>query len=202
MEKAFCAGGDVKNIIPLTFETQMSHDDLEFVNQSMENLRKPLITGVHGVTFGGGFEVALFGDIIVAAEDAKFSFPEIKLGIIPGLCGTQRFTHLVGRTVASRYILTGDVMSAKEAQDLGVVNFVVKRENLREECLKVAARLTEKSVYSLIVGKQAIKQADEMPLSIGSKVERYLFNAVLSTRGAKEGLGAFVEKRKPNFKDL
>lgn len=131
----------------------MAHDTFEALSHILSNLKKPLIVGVNGVALGGGFEMALCADIIVATEDARFGLPELKLGFIPGIGGTQRLSLLAGRNNAFRYILTSDLMSSTEAKQIGVVSAITKKEELKEECIKLAKRITEKSLYTIIVAK-------------------------------------------------
>ncbi|CAD8150340.1 unnamed protein product [Paramecium pentaurelia] len=202
LDKIFCAGANIKELSDCSYESQQISDIFYEIHNVFDSLRKPLIMGVNGVALGGGFELALNGDIIIASEDAKLGLPELKLGVIPGIGGTQRLTHLVGRTTAMKYILTSDQITAQEALNRGIVTNVVKKEQLREECIKIAKRISEKSLYTLIVCKTAIKNAQELPLSQANQVERQLFNSLLNTQAAKEGIQAFIEKRSPNFRNI
>ncbi|CAD8063523.1 unnamed protein product [Paramecium sonneborni] len=202
LDKLFCAGANIKDISNISLESQLKGDIFQNIFQVLESIRKPLIVGINGVALGGGLELALNGDIIVATEECKLGLPELKLGFIPGLGGTQRLTKLIGKTNAMKYILTSDNISAQEAYQRGIVNSVVKKELLREECINIAKRISEKSLYTLIAAKAAIKNAEEMPISQANKVERQIFNSLLNTKAAKEGVKAFVEKRKPNFKNI
>ncbi|CAD8057513.1 unnamed protein product [Paramecium sonneborni] len=202
LNKIFCAGANIKELSDCSYQSQQVSDIFHQIYTVFDSLRKPLIIGVNGAALGGGFELALNGDIIIASEDAKFGLPELKLGVIPGIGGTQRLTQLVGKTTAMKYILTSDLITSQEALNRGIVTNVVKKEHLRDECIKIAKRISEKSLYTLIVAKTAIKNAEELPVSQANKVERQLFNSLLNTQAAKEGVQAFIQKRPPNFKNI
>lgn len=200
--KAFCAGANIKEFLNITSEAYSRDDNFEPFSTILTTLKKPLIAAVNGVVAGGGFELALNCDIIIASEDTKFAFPEIKLGLIPGIGGTQRFTKIVGRTIASRYILTGDFFTAKQACEWGVVCEVLKKDDLQKQGLEIAKKIADMSMYTAIAAKDAVKQADELGISEGLKFERRLFSGLFNMRGVKEGVDAFIKKRKPDFKNI
>ena len=163
--------------------------------------RKPIIAAVAGFALGGGCEVAMQCDLIIAADNAKFGQPEIKLGIIPGIGGTQRLTHAVGKSKAMDLILTGRMMDATEAERAGLVARVVPLASLMDETMKVANTIAGMSLPSLMVAKEAVNRAFETSLAEGIRFERRVFHALFASEDQKEGMAAFVEKRPPQFKN-
>lgn len=200
--KALCAGANIKEFLPINSETYYRDDSFEPFSTILSNMKKPMIVAVNGVAIGGGFELVLNCDIILASEDAKFAFPEIKLGLIPGIGGTQRFTKIVGRSIASRYILTGDFFNARQAKEWGVVSEVFKVEELKQRALEIAKKVADMSMYTAIAAKDAVKQADELGITEGLKFERRIFMSLFNMKGVKEGVDAFIKKRKANFDNI
>jgi enoyl-CoA hydratase len=196
--RAFAAGADID---------EMAGDDpikLELLNQFAEwdrlsLIKKPMIAAVNGFALGGGFELALSCDLIVAAETAEFGFPEVNIGVMPGAGGTQRLTKLIGKTKALEWLWTGERMSAKEAHALGIVNRVVAPELLREETMRLARKLAAKPPLSLRLIKEAVNKAVDYPLYEGMQFERKNFYLLFASEDQKEGMAAFIEKRKPRF---
>ena len=198
-EKAFAAGADVKEM--------QSNSDLDgylgdFVAkwERVTQMRKPVIAAVAGFALGGGSELAMMCDFILAADNAKFGQPEIKLGILPGAGGTQRLTHLVGKSKAMEMCLTGRMMDAAEAERAGLVSRVVPAADLIPEALKVAQSIAGMSLPAVMMAKECINRAYETTLSEGIRFERRVFYATFATPDQKEGMQAFIEKRPPAFK--
>ncbi len=167
----------------------------------MAHARKPIVAAVAGFALGGGCEIAMQCDIIIAADNAKFGQPEIKLGVIPGIGGTQRLARAVGKAKAMDMILTGRMMDAAEAEKSGLVARVVPAANLMEEAMAVADTIANYSLPSVLAGKEAINRAFESGLSEGMAFERRIFHSLFATQDQKEGMKAFVEKRKPAWKN-
>ncbi|BDG36395.1 enoyl-CoA hydratase/isomerase family protein [Saccharococcus caldoxylosilyticus] len=196
--RAFAAGADID---------EMAGDDpikLELLNQFAEwdrlaLIKKPMVAAVNGFALGGGFELALSCDLIVAAETAEFGFPEVNIGVMPGAGGTQRLTKLIGKTKALEWLWTGERMSAKEAHALGIVNCVVAPELLLEETMRLARKLAAKPPLSLRLIKEAVNKAVDYPLYEGMQFERKNFYLLFATEDQKEGMAAFIEKREPRF---
>ncbi|RKQ17024.1 enoyl-CoA hydratase/isomerase family protein [Ureibacillus endophyticus] len=196
---AFSAGADID---------EMAYDDtvkLELLNQfadwdRISLIKKPIIGAVQGFVFGGGFELALSCDMLIAAEGTEFSFPEVTLGVMPGAGGTQRLTKLVGRTKALEWIWTGNRIKAKEALQYGVINKIVQREVLMEETLKIASSISNQPPLSIRLIKESVSKAVDYSLYEGMQYERKNFYLLFSSEDQKEGMQAFVEKRKPQFK--
>jgi enoyl-CoA hydratase len=199
-EKAFAAGADIKEMAALGFAEAYLGDQAAAIARVAE-MRKPIIAAVAGYCLGGGCELAMMCDIILAADTARFGQPEITLGIMPGMGGTQRLARLIGRPRAMEMILTGRMIDAAEAEQAGLVARVVPAAELRTEALKVAARIAEHSLPIVMMAKEAVARADEMPLPEGLRFERRLFHAMFATEDQKEGMAAFIEKRKPKFRD-
>ncbi|MEM1538724.1 MAG: enoyl-CoA hydratase-related protein [Candidatus Nezhaarchaeales archaeon] len=200
-EKAFSAGADIKWMSNCTPLEALTFSQLgQSVLRMIEELDKPVIAAVNGYALGGGCELALACDLVIASENARFGQPEINVGIIPGWGGTQRLTRLVGVKKAKELILTGDVIDAKEAEKLGIVNKVVPREKLMEEAEALAKKLAEKTPIGLRMAKAAINKSLETSLKDGLDYEARLFGLLFTTEDAKEGLKAFLEKRKPTYK--
>jgi len=199
-EKAFAAGADIKE---MQSKTYVSAYEENFITRNWERVtrcRKPVIAAVAGYALGGGCEVAMMCDFIIAAETAKFGQPEITIGVSPGAGGTQRLTRLVGKSKAMEMILTGRMMDAAEAERSGLVSRVVAPDQLIEEVMKVARKIASLSPVSVMLTKEAVNSAYETTLSQGVTFERRLFHSMFALEDQKEGMAAFVEKRKPAFK--
>jgi len=201
-EKAFAAGADIKAMKDMTY-MQMYQGD--FITKNWERIttfRKPTIAAVSGFALGGGCELAMMCDFILAADNAKFGQPEINLGIIPGAGGTQRLTRFIGKSKAMEMVLTGRMMDAQEAERSGLVSRVVPLAELREEALKVAEKISQMSMPIVMMAKESVNRSYESTLAEGMRFERRLFHSAFATEDQKEGMTAFVEKRKANFKNL
>jgi enoyl-CoA hydratase len=200
-EKAFAAGADVKEMAEQTF-IDMYFDDLFGPEvQIIARARKPIIAAVSGYCLGGGCELAMVADFIIAADTAKFGQPEINLGIVAGLGGTQRLTRAVGKSKSMDMHLTGRFMEAAEAERCGLVSRVVPAKGLIEEAMKAAQKIVEKSVVAASVVKECVNRAQETSLAEGMLFERRMFQAMFATEDQKEGMAAFLEKRQPQFRD-
>jgi enoyl-CoA hydratase len=200
-EKAFAAGADIKAMKDMTY-MQMYQGD--FITKNWERIttfRKPTIAAVAGFALGGGCELAMMCDFILAADNAKFGQPEINLGIIPGAGGTQRLTRFIGKSKAMEMVLTGRMMDAQEAERSGLVSRVVPLAELREEALKVAEKISQMSMPIVMMAKESVNRSYESTLAEGTRFERRLFHSAFATEDQKEGMAAFVEKRKANFKN-
>jgi enoyl-CoA hydratase len=200
-EKAFAAGADVRDMAQKTFVDMFGDDPLGDAADRMMRVRKPMIAAVAGYALGGGCELAMMCDFIIAADNAKFGQPEINLGIMAGLGGTQRLTRLIGKAKSMDMHLTGRNMDAVEAERAGLVSRVVPAKNLIEEAMKAAMKIAEKSALSVMAVKEAVNRAEETTLREGLMFERRLFHALFSTDDQKEGMAAFLEKRQPQFRD-
>jgi enoyl-CoA hydratase len=199
-DKAFAAGADIKEMADKTFiEAYLGNFAATW--DRLAHARKPIVAAVAGFALGGGCELAMQCDIIIAADTAKFGQPEIKLGVIPGIGGTQRLTRAVGKAKAMDLILTGRMMDAAEAERAGLVARVVPSVNLMEEAMKVADTIATMSLPSVLAGKEAVNRAFEGSLAEGVVFERRIFHALFATDDQKEGMKAFVEKRKPVWKN-
>ena len=199
-EKAFAAGADIKEMASKTYVGAYREN---FITRNWERVtrcRKPVIAAVAGYALGGGCEVAMMCDFIIAAETAKFGQPEITLGVSPGAGGTQRLTRLVGKSKAMEMILTGRMMDAAEAERSGLVSRVVAPDQLIEEAMKAAKKIASLSPVSVMLTKEAVNSAYETTLSQGVTFERRLFHSMFALEDQKEGMAAFSEKRKPAFK--
>lgn len=199
-EKAFAAGADIKEMAELTYP-QIYLDDLFSDSDRIANRRKPIIAAVSGFALGGGCELALMCDFILAGDNAKFGQPEINLGVLPGMGGTQRLTRAVGKAKAMELCLSGRMMGAEEAERAGLVARIVPKEQLLEEAMKVAAQIAKKSVPVAMMVKESINRAFEVSLSEGVRFERRVFHAAFATQDQKEGMAAFIAKREAQFKD-
>jgi enoyl-CoA hydratase len=200
-EKAFAAGADIKEMVTKTYP-QIYLDD--FITSGWERVgqcRKPVVAAVAGFALGGGCEVAMMCDIIIAADNARFGQPEITLGTIPGAGGTQRLARFVGKAKAMDLCLTGRMMDATEAERAGLVSRVVPVAELLVEAVKVAERIANMSRPITMMVKESINRAWETTLTEGVRFERRLFHATFATEDRKEGMTAFIEKRKPTFRD-
>jgi enoyl-CoA hydratase len=199
-EKAFAAGADIKEMASKTFVECYIQDFITDGWERITTCRKPIIAAVAGFALGGGCEVAMMCDTIIAAESAKFGQPEITLAIIPGSGGTQRLTRAVGKAKAMEMVLSGRMMDAAEAERSGLVSRVVPNDKLLEEALKLADKIAAQSRPAVLAAKEAVNRAFETTLAEGVRFERRLFHAMFATEDQKEGMAAFVEKRKPTFK--
>ena len=200
-EKAFAAGADIKEMQAKTFAEAYTED---FITRNWERTaraRKPVIAAVAGFALGGGCELAMMCDFILAADNAKFGQPEINLGIIPGAGGSQRLARAVGKAKAMEMCLTGRMIDAEEAERAGLVARVVPVAELMNEAMKAATKIAGASLPSLMMAKEAVNRAFETTLSEGLRFERRLFHALFATEDQKEGMAAFADKRKPNFSD-
>ena len=197
--KAFAAGADIKEMQALTFEEIHAADGFAGW-EAMTRIRKPIIAAVAGYALGGGCELAMMCDLIIAADNAQFGQPEITLGIIPGIGGTQRLARAVGKAKAMDLCLTGRRMGAEEAERAGLVARIVQADSLVEEALAMARTIAAMPRAAVMMAKEAVNRAQELALSEGVRFERRAFHALFATHDQKEGMAAFVEKRKPQFK--
>ena len=200
-DKAFAAGADIKEMKDRDFIDVYGADFITRGWERVAQCRKPVIAAVAGYALGGGCEMAMMCDIILAAENAKFGQPEITLGTLPGAGGTQRLTRLVGKPKAMEMCLTGRLMDAAEAERSGLVARVVPAERLLDEALKLAERIAAQSLPIAMMVKESVNRAYETTLAEGLRFERRLFHASFATEDQKEGMAAFVEKRAPKFED-
>ncbi|MDO9165017.1 MAG: enoyl-CoA hydratase [Rhodoferax sp.] len=200
-EKAFAAGADIGAMASYTFADVYKGDYITRNWEQIRSIRKPVIAAVSGFALGGGCELAMMCDFIIAADNARFGQPEIKLGIIPGAGGTQRLPRAVGKAKAMDLALTGRMMDAVEAERAGLVSRVVPLDKLMEETLGAALMISEFSQMATMAAKESINRAFEGTLNDGIIFERRLFHALFATSDQKEGMDAFVNKRKANFKN-
>lgn len=200
-EKAFAAGADVKEMAEKSFIDVYFDDLFGPEAAAIAKARKPIIAAVAGYCLGGGCELAMLADFIVAADTAKFGQPEINLGIVAGMGGTQRLTRAVGKSKSMDMHLTGRFMDASEAERCGLVSRVVPCKSLIEETMKAAQKIVEKSVVTAMVVKECVNRAQETSLTEGLLFERRMFHAMFATEDQKEGMAAFLEKRQPQFRD-
>lgn len=200
-EKAFAAGADVREMSDRGF-AQIFRENL-FADEAdrIRATRKPIIAAVAGFCLGGGCELAMLCDFIIAADTARFGQPEVNLAVIPGIGGTQRLTRLIGRAKSMDLHLTGRMMGADEAERAGLVARIVPAADLVAEALAAAATIAEKSQIAVIAAKEAVHRADELTLAEGVLFERRLFQSLFATDDQKEGMRAFLEKRRPVFRD-
>jgi enoyl-CoA hydratase len=197
-EKAFAAGADIKEMQPKGYP-QVFMEDLFGSWERISRFRKPTIAAVAGFALGGGCELAMMCDIILAADTAKFGQPEIKLGVMPGAGGTQRLTRLVGKAKAMELCLTGRMMDAAEAERSGLVSRVLPAAELLDEAMRVAETIAGMSLPIAMMTKDSVNAAYETTLAEGIRYERRVMHAMFATADQSEGMSAFVEKRKPNF---
>jgi enoyl-CoA hydratase len=199
-EKAFAAGADIKEMIGKSYmDVFMGNFAADW--ERVARVRKPVIAAVAGFALGGGCELAMMCDFIIAADNAKFGQPEIKLGVIPGIGGTQRLTRAIGKAKAMDLNLTGRMMDAAEAERSGLVARVVPLASLMDEAMKAAETIAGMSLVALMVAKEAVNAAFETTLSEGVRFERRTFHALFATHDQKEGMAAFVEKRPAKFEN-
>lgn len=198
-EKAFAAGADIKQMQSLSYPQNYLED---FVGawERIGRFRKPIVAAVAGYALGGGCEVAMMCDIVIAADNAQFGQPEIKLGVMPGIGGTQRLTRFIGKAKAMDLCLTGRMMGAEEAERAGLVSRIVPAAKLLDEAMKAAETIAAMSLPIAMMTKESVNQAYETTLSAGTRFERRLFHSMFATADQKEGMSAFVEKREPSFK--
>ncbi|MBX9873193.1 MAG: enoyl-CoA hydratase [Burkholderiaceae bacterium] len=199
-EKAFAAGADIGAMASYSFADAYKGDYITRNWERIRSIRKPVIAAVSGFALGGGCELAMMCDFIIAADNAKFGQPEIKLGIIPGAGGTQRLPRAVGKAKAMDMALTGRMMDAAEAERAGLVSRVVPLDKLMDETLGAALMICDYSQVAVMAAKESVNRAFEGSLSDGVMFERRLFHALFATADQKEGMAAFVEKRKPDFR--
>jgi len=200
-EKAFAAGADIKEMQGKSFVEAYREDFITKNWERASRARKPVIAAVAGFALGGGCELAMMCDFILAADNAQFGQPEIKLGVIPGAGGSQRLTRLIGKSKAMEMCLTGRMIDAVEAERAGLVARVVPLEDLMSEAIACATKIAQAPMPALMMAKEAVNRAYETTLSEGLQFERRIFHALFATEDQKEGMAAFVEKRKPKFQD-
>jgi enoyl-CoA hydratase len=200
-EKAFAAGADIKAMKDWDYMDVYKADYITAEWETMTQIRKPVIAAVAGYALGGGCELAMMCDFILAADNAKFGQPEITLGIIPGAGGTQRLPRFVGKSKAMEMALTGRMMDAAEAERCGLVSRVLPAAELVDEAIKTAQKISELSLPVLMLAKESVNRAFETTLGEGVRFERRLFHSCFATEDQKEGMAAFVDKRKPVFKN-
>ncbi len=199
-EKAFAAGADIKEMKDKTYMDVYLSDFVTTEWERVASFRKPIIAAVSGYALGGGCELAMMCDVILAADNAKFGQPEVTLGIMPGIGGTQRLPRWVGKSKAMELCLTGRMIDAEEAERAGLVSRIVPAAALLEEAVKTAEKIASFSRPTVMMIKEAINRAYETTLAEGVRFERRLFHSMFATEDQKEGMAAFVEKRKPDFK--
>ncbi|MBB3769685.1 enoyl-CoA hydratase [Angulomicrobium tetraedrale] len=197
-ERAFAAGADIREMQPLTFPGTYTDDFLTSWDR-LARCRKPVVAAVAGYALGGGCELAMMCDIILAADNARFGQPEIQLGILPGAGGSQRLTRAIGKAKAMEMCLTGRTLTAEEADRYGLVSRVVPLAELQAEAMKVADTIANLSLPSVVMAKESVNRAFETTLAEGIRFERRLFQALFATADQKEGMAAFVEKRSASF---
>ena len=198
-EKAFAAGADVSAMKDSSYMDVYKTDFITRNWEAVRSVRKPVIAAVAGFALGGGCELAMMCDIVIAAENARFGQPEIKLGIIPGAGGTQRLPRAIGKAKAMDLILTGRMMDAAEAERSGLVSRIVAPDKLLDEAVAAANAICEYSLPAVMLAKESVNRAYESALADGVLFERRVFHSLFATEDQKEGMRAFIEKRKPNF---
>jgi enoyl-CoA hydratase len=200
-EKAFAAGADIKMMSEKSFVDAFAGDLFTPETEQILRVRKPIIAAVSGYALGGGCELAMMCDFIIASDTAKFGQPEINLGVVAGLGGTQRLTRAIGKAKAMDMNLTGRFMDAEEAERAGLVSRVVPAKKLMDEAQSAASKIAEKSMITVMVVKEAVNRAFETTLREGLLFERRVFHSLFATEDQKEGMSAFMEKRSPQFRD-
>lgn len=200
-EKAFAAGADITEMAELSYVDVVSNDLFADVSETIMKVRKPIIAAVSGYALGGGCELAMICDFIIASDTAKFGQPEINLGVMAGLGGSQRLTRFVGKSKSMDMHLTGRFMDAQEAERSGLVSRVVPAKKLISEAMATAVKITEKSAIATKAVKEAVNRSYESSLAEGLLFERRLFHSLFATEDQSEGMAAFVEKREPQFRD-
>jgi len=200
-EKAFAAGADISMMRHKSFVEVFSEDFFTNATDRITAIRKPIIAAVSGYALGGGCELAMMCDFIICSDSAKFGQPEINLGVSPGLGGTQRLTRFIGKSKAMDMNLTGRFMEAEEAEKCGLVSRVVPSKNLMAEAMAAAAKISEKSMITVMAVKEMVNRSYETTLREGLLFERRLFHSLFATEDQKEGMAAFMEKREAQFRD-
>jgi len=200
-EKAFAAGADIKEMSSKSFTEVYTEDLFASASDRLLRIRKPVIAAVSGYALGGGCELAMACDFIIASDTAKFGQPEINLGVIAGMGGSQRLTRFVGKSKAMDMNLTGRFMDAEEAERSGLVSRMVPAKKLMDEAMGAAAKIAEKSLISSMAAKEAVNRSYETTLAEGLKFERRLFHSMFASEDQKEGMAAFLEKREAQFRD-
>ena len=200
-EKAFAAGADIKQMQPKTYMDVYKEDFITRNWERVASCRKPIIAAVSGYALGGGCELAMMCDFILASESAKFGQPEINLGVSPGAGGSQRLTRFIGKSKSMDMCLTGRMMDAQEAERSGLVSRVFPSENFLNDVMEVAKSISEKSMIATMMTKEMVNRSYETTLSEGIRFERRLFHSMFATDDKKEGMSAFIDKRKADFKD-
>ncbi|SFT99749.1 enoyl-CoA hydratase [Sedimentitalea nanhaiensis] len=200
-DKAFAAGADIKEMSEMSFGDVFTINLFADVSNRIVRIRKPIIAAVAGYALGGGCELAMACDFIIAADTAKFGQPEINLGVIAGLGGTQRLTRFVGKSKSMDMNLTGRFMTAEEAERSGLVSRVVPAKKLMEEAMSAATKIAEKSMMATMAAKESVNRSYETTLSEGLLFERRVFHSMFATEDQKEGMAAFLEKRTAQFRD-
>lgn len=198
--KAFAAGASITEMSQQTFSQAYKGNMFQQWNEIHTDICKPIIAAVNGFALGGGCELAMMCDIVIASENAKFGQPEINLGIIPGAGGTQRLVRAVGKSKAMEMILTGGMIDANKAERDGLISKVVEQDKVVEQALEVGYVIGEKGQVAVRMAKECVKAADEMCLQQGLNFERRLFHGLFATKDQKEGMDAFLNKRQPDFK--
>ncbi|MCB2093265.1 MAG: enoyl-CoA hydratase [Rhodobacteraceae bacterium] len=200
-EKAFAAGADIKEMSEKSFVDAFTEDFFSDATEAISRFRKPLVAAVSGYALGGGCELAMMCDFILASDTAKFGQPEINLGVVAGIGGTQRLTRFVGKSKSMEMHLTGRFMDAAEAERSGLVSRIVPAGKLVSEAMATARKIAEKSSLAVMTAKEAVNRSYETTLREGVLYERRVFHALFSTEDQKEGMQAFLEKREPQFRD-
>ena len=198
-EKAFAAGADIKDMQSKTFVEAYKQDFITAEWEAVTRVRKPVIAAVAGYALGGGCELAMMCDFILAADTAKFGQPEINLGVMPGAGGTQRLTRFVGKSKSMEMNLTGRLMDADEAERSGLVSRIIPADQLIDEAMSAAAKIAGMGAIAVMVTKEAVNRAYETTMAEGVRFERRLFHALFATADQSEGMAAFIEKRTPSF---
>ena len=199
-ERAFAAGADIKEMSDKSYAQMFASNFFAAAGQRVERFRKPIIAAVSGYALGGGCELAMLCDFIIASATAKFGQPEINLGVMPGIGGTQRLPRAVGKAKAMDMMLTARMMDAVEAESAGLVSRVVPTDKLLEEALGAAAKIAAQSPLAVMMNKELVNAAFETTLATGVGMERRLFHSLFAFEDQKEGMAAFIDKRKPEFK--
>lgn len=198
-DKAFAAGADIKEMAPKSYMDVYTEDFITKGWERVAQCRKPVIAAVAGFALGGGCELAMMCDFIIAAENAKFGQPEINLGVIPGAGGTQRLTRFVGKSKAMEMCLTGRIMDANEAERSGLISRIVPLDALMPESIATAEKISRLSQPIVMLCKESVNRAYETTLAEGVRFERRLFHSTFATEDKEEGMAAFIEKREPQF---
>ena len=199
-EKAFAAGADISAMADYDHMEAFHRQHISRNWETIRQVRKPVIAAVAGFALGGGCEVAMMCDVVLAADNARFGQPEIKIGIVPGAGGTQRLPRAIGKSKAMELLLTGKFMTAEDAERAGLVSRVIPLANLMEEALALCAQINAQSQPSVMMIKELVNESFESGLSTGVRYERRLFHSLFGTQDQREGMGAFVQKRSPDFK--